>query len=110
MGVYDNQLEGSLPGLIKEVIEDLNKIGIPDLKDVSKAVWKKKVRSYVYNKQREELLHDMTRYKKLKPEELANEKFERKEYFHKLDLENARLRFKINSEVIPTVRSQFRNK
>ena len=41
--VYDCQKDGSLPGLVLEVKEDLEKIGITDLKTVYKRVWKNKV-------------------------------------------------------------------
>ena len=90
------QKEKSLPGLFKEVKDDLDKIGVDDLKSVSKNVWKKRVKEYVNDKQRSELLDDMKRYKKLDQDELANEKFERKEYFDKLDLDNVRMDRKIS--------------
>ena len=57
-----------------------------------------------------ELLEDVKKYKKLNYEELSLESFERKSYLNNLSLENARMRYKISSCVIPTVRSHFSRK
>ena len=73
-------------------------------------MWKEKVKEYISNKQRLELLDDIKKYKKLDYEELAKEKFEKKQYFEELNLEEIRLKFKISSKVVPTVRSHFNNK
>ena len=62
---YDLQKAGSLPGLFMEVQEDLETIGIDDLKTVTKTVWKKRVAEYIHDKQRNELLEDIQKYKKL---------------------------------------------
>ena len=107
---YDLQKARSLPGLFMEVQEDLENIGINDLKIVTKTVWKKRVSEYIHNKQRNELLEDIKKYKKLNYEVMSKEKFERKNYFYKLNLEQICMRFKISSEVIPTVRTHFKNK
>ena len=47
---------------------------------------------------------------KLNHDELSLEPFERKGYLNSLSLENARMRFKVASSVIPTVRSHFSRK
>ena len=41
---------------------------------------------------------------------METEEFGRKDYFHNLDLEGVRLRMKISSKVVPTVRSHFKRK
>ena len=41
---------------------------------------------------------------------MATEEFGRKDYFHTLDLEGVRLRMKISSKVVPTIRSHFKRK
>ena len=41
---------------------------------------------------------------------MATKEFGRKDYFNKLDLEGVRLRMKISSKVVPTIRSHFKRK
>ena len=80
------------------------------MRDVSKAVWKRKIKKYIYDKQRNELLEDMRSYKKLNVEELSKEPFERKAFLSELNLERSRMKYKLLSSVVPTVRSHFSNK
>lgn len=55
-------------------------------------------------------MNDIRKYKKLDFEELSKEKFERKSYLYELNLENARMMFKIKSKVVPTIRKNFSQK
>ena len=57
--------------LKKDCADHIAAIGIESLRDVSKAVWKRKIKKYIYDKQRNELLEDMRSYKKLNVEELS---------------------------------------
>ena len=59
---------------------------------------------------RDELLDKVNTYKKLSYEDLSQEKFEKKSYFSELDLENVRMKFKIRSRVVPTIRKNFPSK
>ena len=49
-------------------------------------------------------------YKKLNFEELSLETFERKPYFFNLSLENARMRFRAASKLVPTILMNFPSK
>ena len=80
------------------------------MKTISKRAWKKKIKSYVVDLNKKQLLEDCKKYKKLNHEEMETEEFGRKDYFHNLDLEGVRLRMKISSKVVPTVRSHFKRK
>ena len=110
--VYEIQKNGvaNEANLFKEVEPHLRDIGVSDLADISKGIWKRRVMKYVREKQRRELLEEVKNYKKLKHEELCKEKFEEKSFLKTLSLENARMRCKVFSGVIPTVRTQFSRK
>ena len=81
-----------------------------DIRTVSKGIWKSRVKKYIHDKQRKELLEDIKRYKKLNHEELSKDRFEQKTFLKTLSLENSRMRYKVLSNVIPTVRSHFSRK
>ena len=52
----------------------------------------------------------MSKYKKLDVEKLSTEPFERKAFISELSLENARMKFKIFSNVVPSVCTHFSRK
>ena len=97
-------------GIVKELKEHLQKMGNVNPKDVSKTVWKKKTKQYIEEKNRKDILQDIRNYKKLNHDELSAEKFERKKYFSEMNLENARVMFKVKSQVLPTIRKNFPQK
>ena len=82
--VYDLQTRNhSLPSLFLEMKEHLASLGIDDLKTVPKTIWKKMVKGYIKNLNKNQLLDNIEKYKKLSHEEMSKEEFERKEYFYK---------------------------
>ena len=52
----------------------------------------------------------MKSYKKLNYESFSQEIFSRKKYFSTLSLENARMAFRVTSQMVPTVRKNFTQK
>ena len=108
--VLEIQVEKSLPGLAKDIEEHLTNIGVNDIREVTKYHWKKKVKSYVAELNKRELLEDSKKYKKISYDEIKQETFERKKYFRSLDLEAARLRFRISSKMVEGIRSHFPRK
>merc|ERR1711954_125743 len=103
-------MESSLPSLVTEMKEHLASLGVSDLKSISKNMWRSKVKKYVTNLNRNQLLEDMKRYKKLNFEECEKEEFKRKEYFNTLDLEGVRLKIKLTSKAVPTLITHFKRK
>ena len=93
--------------LKKELKDHLDAIGVEDVRTVSKWSWKKKVKDYIKKKQKDELLQDIKMYKKLDYEELSKDSYERKPFLSTLSLESARMKYKILSKVVPTIRSHF---
>ena len=106
---WDKQVnDDSLPGLYAEVEEHLNALGgEANLREESKFFFKKKVKEYIKKKDREELLEDIGRYKKLDKNKLENDAFERKEYLDKLNLEDGRTRMRIEAKLIPTILGNY---
>ena len=81
--IWESQLENkNLPGLAREVEEHIQKIGVLDLKTISKWKWRSLVNKYVLERTRLSLLEEIKGYKKLSyAADLSREKFERKAYF-----------------------------
>ena len=111
--IWEEQVvQRDLPGLSKEIADHISSMGmeIEDLQGMSKCLFRRKVRQYVENKNKEELLVDLRRYKKLNYEKVASEPFVRKPYFFKQDLESARTLFRISSALVPTIKAYYPNK
>ena len=99
----------SLPSILQECQEHLDKIGL-NLKEVSKGQFKKKTKQYIMRRNKNQLLENIKDYKKLSYNELSSEPFERKSYFSNLSLSKARMRFRIASSYVQTVRGNFSRK
>ena len=56
------------------------------------------------------MLEKIKGYKKLDFDQMSTETFEKKQYFSELTLEMVRLKFKISSKVVPTIRNNFKRK
>ena len=76
----------------------------------TKRSWKKKVKSYVLNKTKQDLLNMLKKYKKIDLESVANDPFENKEYFLKLDLESVRMRLRISSGMVNKIKGNYKDK
>ena len=107
--VFDIQVKENL-GLYLELKDHLKQLGIIDLQSVSKWQFRRKVKSYIFEKNKSELLTKIKGYKKLNWEQLSHETFERKSYFFKLNLENARMCFRAASKLVPTILMNFPSK
>ena len=76
-------------------------------KSLSKWQFKKVVEKYITKLNKEELLEDSLRYKKIDTELLANEEFKRKPYFNELNLSQVRDRFRIDSQMFGNFKASF---
>ena len=68
------------------------------------------VKDYIFRLNRSELLSEIQGYKKLNYDELSREKFERKPYFSKLNLEDSRMKLRINVHLVPTILANYPSK
>ena len=96
-----------MPGLISQNKEHLEKIEFDSTKYLSKWQFKKVVEKYITKLNKEELLEDSLRYKKIDTELLANEEFKRKPYFNELNLSQVRDRFRIDSQMFGNFKASF---
>ena len=109
--VFEIQSRNALPGLILQNEEHLmNKLNFQVNRSMSKYQWRKLVNQYVRNRNKEQLLQSMKEYKKVDFNQCVNEEFKRKDYFYDLNLDQTRTRFRISSQMLETVRSNFSNK
>ena len=97
-------------GMMKECEEHLAKLNFHVNRHASKWHWKREVRKYISHVNKECLLEDMKRYKKLSYDTCARESFERKSYFFDLNLEQVRDKFRIVNQMVDTVRGNFPSK
>ena len=100
----------SLGGIYYECEEHLMKLGNPNLTSISKARFKRMVRNYIDDKNRQDLLEDIKQYKKLSYEKLKDEKYERNPYFHTLNLEETRVRFRVSNNMVQHFRKSYPRK
>ena len=80
-------------GIMKECEEHLAKLNFPVNRHASKWHWKREVRKYIFHVNKQCLLEEMKRYKKLDYDTCSRESFERKYYFFDLNLEQVRDKF-----------------
>jgi hypothetical protein len=93
------QEEMSLPGLISEIKEVLAELDLPNMKSLSKLQWKNLVNKKILKKNKDDLVNMAKNYKKIDSEEMAAEKFERKSYMTDLRMDQARMNFKIKTNI-----------
>ena len=108
--ILDIQVSKDLPGLHRELKEHLDRISVEDIHMIPKSVWKRKVKDYITEINQRELLDDIRRSKKLDFEKMSKESFERKKYFFSMNLESVRMKFRISSHMVQTVRKNFRRR
>ena len=98
--VWDEQLRNKWPGLAKEAAEICEYLGIEDITElkVSLGSWKQIVKKAVWRKAEEEMKDELRKYSKVK--DLAEEKFERKEYFQNKVIEEVRTQFKMRLKML----------
>ena len=99
----EEQMNFSLPGLYQQNILHIQELGIDNLRDMSKNQWRKTVEDYVSKINKTQVLEGIRDSKKLDFEKLSEEKYERKSYLSELDLESARILFRVHSRTVPTV-------
>ena len=102
----DFQLKFEFPGLAKEVKHLIFRFQLPNItnKDVnntwSKLKWKKKVKEVIRKACESDLQQKISQMKKLEKSEMDKENFKRKEYLESMDLHNARIKFKMRTEML----------
>ena len=105
------QVDNDLPGIFKECKGFLNKFNIGDLSLYTKNQFKRIVNESINNLNRQRLIDQVKvkQYKKISLTNFENEKFEVKSYLTNLNVSDARLKFKIISHMVPTIKMNFQS-
>ena len=109
--IYTEQKTNQFPGLVSECLDIMEKYDIPDItsgeENLSKQVWKNKVKSQIRSKIEAETKEEIKKMSKLENIDTEEEKLGAKPYLDELDLNQARTKFKLRSRMIE-VKNNFR--
>ena len=109
--ILKKQKENGWPGLYLECQNHLEEIELEeDPTLLSKNQWKKLVKEKVHVKNKNDLLEEVKKYKKLSHEKWMTEEYGIKSYLINMSLQQARTLFSIRAEVLPTIQMNFKNK
>ena len=106
---YLSQKTLKLPGVVTRSQDILHELNLTNLENYSKCQIRKTVKEIMFNRNRLEILEWAKSYKKIDYDTLCNEKFERKAYLSKLNVNDARMYFRIKYFLVPTFRLDFKN-
>ena len=109
--VLSVQVDQGLPGIYNECKNFLAKFEIFDLKQYSKNSFKKLIKTKIFELNKEKLI-DMAkskRYKKINLDELEANNFKLKSYLRDFNMTDARLKFKLVSQMTPSVQMNFQS-
>ena len=109
--VYVVQKQLALPGLVQECQEFLVRYGVADISTYTKSQWKQFVKPKIRELNKSKILHQVKTkdYKKLNYQLMERDDFRANPYLSKLNVTDARLRFKINCEMTPTIQMNFQS-
>ena len=99
--VYDVQQRFAFPGLVQECNDFMVTFGITRIQQYSKIRWKTLVKNKITKMNKDDVISQSSSYKKINFENLTEEKFERQTYITKLNISEARLRFKLEAKMTP---------
>ena len=107
LSVLQIQQRLNLYSLKDEVMPFLAKHEVYDVASYSKSKWRDFVKLKISEDNREHLLEQAKRYKKLDPLSLSCEEYKMKDYFSELNLKDARLKFQIRAQCVKTCRTMY---
>ena len=97
----------NFPSLRDEVINFLRKHEVFDVKSFSKRDWQRFVRRKILDMNRDFIVENSRKYKKIDHISMACEEFGIKEYFSNLNLHDSRLKFRERSKCLPSCRIDY---
>ena len=105
------QTKEGLPGIVEECQDFLAKHEIYNLKQFSKLQFKNFVRQKISELKKDKLLvmARKKQYKKVKFDELETNDFKLKEYLRIFNIDDAKLRFRLKSQMVPGVKMNFQS-
>ena len=105
---HDVQREHDL-GLVAEVQPVLQEWNLNNIECYSKAQFKKILKNLIYEKNRKEILDWMRGYKKISLDKCKNKPHKMQDYFKKLNVQESRMKFRIDCFLVPTIRLNFKS-
>ena len=98
-----------LPSLWTECLQFLCEVevNLKELMEMTKMQFKRRIKHAVREKNRNDLLQMMEPYKKLNSTKLSQENFEIKSYFNEMNLNQARVKFAIDTNMLKTIKSHY---
>ena len=100
------QISQHLPGLVPECAELIKSLNLPNIfdesenGDLSKIAWKKMVNNAINENEESKFKRTFVNKSKPKESEMPKERFARKEYITKMNLNNARTKFNLRSKML----------
>ena len=107
--MYEVQKDFRFPGLLLECEDFLTDEGVLNLENYTPFQWKNLVKTNIYKLNRSEILEQMKPLKKISYKEHISEKCQLQPYMTKLNIAEARLKFKLKTRMTPTVRMNFQS-
>ena len=98
-----------LPSLRDEVLQFLNRYEICEVQNFPEKDWKSFVKRTIDLENPDYILKSEQNYKKIDYLSMGAEDYETKDYFSKLDLQQARLKFRIRSNCVYTCKLHYSN-
>ena len=106
---YQIQSVNPYPSIVNECKEYLKNWNIENIEQYNKYRWKILIRKKIVEKNRLDLLSQMEGFKKIDYEQCKSEELKIKGYFKSMNVADARLAFKIENFVVPTVKLNFKS-
>ena len=103
--VFQVQKSLNLPGLLSECSEVLCRLNVTSMESYSKEQWRRLVKEEMYQMNKEDLIRDSICLKKIGY--TREDKFRRQSYLSEMNVLDARLMFKIRTNMVPTVQMNF---
>ena len=106
--VYTLQTQLNLPGLVDECQDFLRDHELSAIDKYTRCQWKRLIKQIILRKNKDDLIEMSAKYKKI--EYNAQTDFTTRHHFIKeLNVEDARMLFKIRTNMVPSIQMNFRN-
>ena len=103
--VFQVQKSLNLPGLLDDCKEILCNLNLSNIQEYSKEQWKRVVKNEILSKNKEYMVKESKTFKKIAYKD--EDEFLRQSYLADMTVMDARLMFKIKTNMVPTVQMNF---
>ena len=96
-------------GVVTLCQDFLNDHKINNIEQYNKYQWRRLIKQIINDKNRNDVLSMMRKYKKVDYDKCLDEKYEMKDFFKTMTVADSRMAFKILNFVVPTIRLNFKS-